>query len=373
MFIRGCLLLPAEAWRQMGREKFSRHVVVLERWRTDTLPTTLIKMQPWLPGEVEEARQYMIRDATFLGGGIPGDNIPSDPIASSTPYHGEFVVNQERLDNFTFWLGTYGQSSLEHDVIVRLSRDGSLVESFTISGRDVTDNGPITMFLTNPIETNRGERLEIEISSTNQGEENRFALWLDRAEAPYIDMRGTPAPFVLAFDPINLENNLIPSELLDSPFPTQAISGLEYKLNPVSDNNPYFAMIRDKFEPVSVASSRLMDGGTASFLNDQLRDVLSAEWLSLYIVGAVSVIFFSNFYISTIVFLSSWSGSMAIDGQLFNIFLLLGCWFYYGGTSLCSTVQEADWLSYTHLCDSDICATGICGYWQLTNKKIACR
>lgn len=289
------LTTAAEAWRQMGREKFSRHVVVLERWRTDTLPTTLIKMQPWLPREVEEARQYMIRDATFLGGGIPGDNIPSDPIASSTPYHGEFVVNQERLDNFTFWLGTYGQSSLEHDVIVRLSRDGSLVESFTISGRDVTDNGPITMFLTNPIETNRGERLEIEISSTNQGEENRFVLWLDRAEAPYIDMRGTPAPFVLAFDPINLENNLIPSELLDSPFPTQAISGLEYKLNPVSDNNPYFAMIRDKFEPVSVASSRLMDGGTASFLNDQLRDVLSAEWLSLYIVGAVSVIFSAIF------------------------------------------------------------------------------
>ncbi|MGY9004043.1 MAG: hypothetical protein ACKVIF_12765, partial [Rhodospirillales bacterium] len=164
-----------------------------------------------------------------------------------------------------------------------------------ISGENITDNGPNTLFLTNPIETERGERLQVEISSTNQGEENRFAMWLDRAEAPYIDVRGMPAPFVLAFDPFNLKNNLIPSELLDSPFPTQAIPGLEYKLEPVTDNNPYFAMIRDKFEPVSVASSRMMDGGTASFLNDQLRDVLSAEWLSLYIVGAVSVIFSAVF------------------------------------------------------------------------------
>ncbi|MDG2088538.1 MAG: hypothetical protein P8J68_07335 [Arenicellaceae bacterium] len=289
------LTTAAEAWRQMGREEFSRHVVVLERWRTDTLPTTLIKMQPWLPGEVEAARQYMIRDTTFVSGGIPGENIPSDPIASRTPYHGEFVVNQDRLDSFTFWLGTYGQVSLQDDVLVKLSRGGNLLESFTLDGKNVTDNGPNTLLLTNQIETTRGERLEIEVSSTNLGEENRFVLWLDRAGAPYIDMRGTPAPFVLAFDPFNAAGNLIPNELLDTPFPSQAIPGLEYKLEPVTDNNPYFAMIRNKFEPVSVANSVMMDGGTAGFLNDQLRNVLSAEWLSLYIVGTVSVIFSAVF------------------------------------------------------------------------------
>ena len=43
------LTSAALAWRRMGRENFSRHVIVLERWRPDTLPITLIKMQPWLP------------------------------------------------------------------------------------------------------------------------------------------------------------------------------------------------------------------------------------------------------------------------------------------------------------------------------------
>ncbi|MBT5031877.1 MAG: hypothetical protein HOM55_06230 [Proteobacteria bacterium] len=289
------LTSAAEAWRRMGKENFSRHVIVLERWQPDTLPTTLIKMQPWTRAEIASARQYLNRDTSSVAGGVPGDNIPSDPISSSTPYQGNFFVNQDRLDSLTFWLGTYAQASLPYDVLVSLRRNGELLESFMLPGSGVLDNGPNTLRLGAPLDGVRGEQLEIEVSSTNTSEENRFIVWLDLAGAPYIDTRGAPAPFVVAFDPIDTAGNLIPGELLDSPFPTEPIAGLEYKLEPTTDNNPYFAMIREKFEPVSVASSVLMDGGTAGFLNMQLLDLLSAEWLSLYIVGAVSVVFSAIF------------------------------------------------------------------------------
>jgi len=45
----------ALAWKELGRTDFQRHVVVLGMNTTgDTLPTLLIKMQPWTPAEVQD-------------------------------------------------------------------------------------------------------------------------------------------------------------------------------------------------------------------------------------------------------------------------------------------------------------------------------
>jgi hypothetical protein len=45
----------ALAWREMGRTEFQRHVVVLGNdTPLDTLPTFLVKMQPWTKNEVDE-------------------------------------------------------------------------------------------------------------------------------------------------------------------------------------------------------------------------------------------------------------------------------------------------------------------------------
>lgn len=45
----------ALAWRQMGRDEFQRHVIVLGmNTPKDTLPTVLIRMRPWTKAEVED-------------------------------------------------------------------------------------------------------------------------------------------------------------------------------------------------------------------------------------------------------------------------------------------------------------------------------
>ena len=58
----------ALAWAQMGRGNFERHVVVYENDQDETLPTLLIKMQPWSPDELERVEQFFASD--FPGEGI---------------------------------------------------------------------------------------------------------------------------------------------------------------------------------------------------------------------------------------------------------------------------------------------------------------
>jgi spermidine synthase len=56
----------ALAWAQMGRTHFQQHVVVFEREGEDTLPTFLIKMQPWTEEEMNQLKELFSAD-------FPGD------------------------------------------------------------------------------------------------------------------------------------------------------------------------------------------------------------------------------------------------------------------------------------------------------------
>jgi spermidine synthase len=57
----------ALAWAQMGYTHFQQHVVVFEREGEDTLPTFLIKMQPWTEEELSQLKEFFFAD------------FPSDP------------------------------------------------------------------------------------------------------------------------------------------------------------------------------------------------------------------------------------------------------------------------------------------------------
>lgn len=48
----------ALAWSQIGRGEFEKHVVVYENSQDATLPTVLIKMQPWTVDELERLEQF---------------------------------------------------------------------------------------------------------------------------------------------------------------------------------------------------------------------------------------------------------------------------------------------------------------------------
>ena len=58
----------ALAWSQMGRSNFEQHVVVYENDQDETLPTLLIKMQPWSSDELERVKQFFMSD-------LPGESI----------------------------------------------------------------------------------------------------------------------------------------------------------------------------------------------------------------------------------------------------------------------------------------------------------
>jgi len=75
----------ALAWSQMGRSNFEKHVVVYENDQDETLPTLLIKMQPWSADEVERVKQFFASD-------FPGEDIrytlvvdPLSPENNSVP------------------------------------------------------------------------------------------------------------------------------------------------------------------------------------------------------------------------------------------------------------------------------------------------
>ena len=54
----------ALAWKQLGRDRFPRHVVVLGMDASrDPLPTLLVKMQPWTKAEVEDLWSFFRRSA----------------------------------------------------------------------------------------------------------------------------------------------------------------------------------------------------------------------------------------------------------------------------------------------------------------------
>ena len=82
----------ALAWAQMGRTNFQQHVVVFEREGEDTLPTFLVKMQPWTVEEVNQLKEFFYAD-------FPSDpniyRLVEDPLRPENSYlSSEFYTGQ---------------------------------------------------------------------------------------------------------------------------------------------------------------------------------------------------------------------------------------------------------------------------------------
>ena len=76
----------AAAWQATGRDRFRSHVMVFETQGPDPdyLPTVLIKMRPWTPEEVEDARQFFAFPAVHEATYRLVEN-PLDPVHSFLP------------------------------------------------------------------------------------------------------------------------------------------------------------------------------------------------------------------------------------------------------------------------------------------------
>jgi len=83
----------ALAWKRRGRTDFARHVVVYSMPSQPTLPTMLIKMQPWTVAEINDLSSFLIQpdaDAKDLMKMVENPLDPAKSFLSSDFYSGEF-------------------------------------------------------------------------------------------------------------------------------------------------------------------------------------------------------------------------------------------------------------------------------------------
>ena len=174
------LTTAAQAWRELGKADFSRHVLVAERWIPDTLPNMLIKMQPWTAEEVASVMGYLNREySPHLHSAPPGLAV-SEPVFAGNPYKIAFNSPRHQFGEMRIWLGTFGQQTLPYDVGVTLSTsDGNLLTERKIPGGEIRDNGPIVLSLAQPLSGQEGLELVLAITAEDATANNAFIVWSD--------------------------------------------------------------------------------------------------------------------------------------------------------------------------------------------------
>ncbi len=282
------LTAAAEAWRRLGRDNFSRHVLVLERWYPDTLPTVLIKMQPWTQAEVEDVYQYMNREP--LGKSPSGPLKPSPRVYAARPFEARLNSSEDALASVAIRFATYRQSSLDYDVELELLHANQSLFKTLIPGRDIRDNQLYSLRINPPLRGMKDKAIHVVLRTQNPTPDKSFSVWLKQNGDPLIGFR-EPVSFVIAFHPLDSNRRLLPAAFLDGPYPKSLAAKADYKLSPATDDNPYFGMIRKSTGYVSAARSLYMDGSTEFFLNTQVLPFLSSDWLNLFIVGVISLAF----------------------------------------------------------------------------------
>lgn len=287
------LITAALGWHRLGRKDFARHGLVLERDIPDNLPTVLIKMNPWTKNEVDEIYNYINRERIRHLKEMPKATRPSERIYAKRNYRARFRPLVNSLQGISLLIGTYLQDGLDYDVRLSLfDTDGKLIGVDTISGDKIKDNSTID-FQFPRINNCKNKLYYIELSSDNQKFNKGFSVWLTRESKPV--MQTIPRPpipaYNIAFNPLDLDNNRIPARFLEQPFPTELATKTDYIMNPVTDDKPHFHMIRKSNRYLRPDESKYLDGGTAYFLNNQFRRFVPYDWITLFVVGAISLTF----------------------------------------------------------------------------------
>ncbi len=286
------LTTAAQAWHLLGKTDFWRHALVIEPLVADTLPTTIIKMQPWTSQEVELVKNYMNRGKRPKLD-RPLSSHPSHKYFAEDVYTTSVVQKENTLEGVEFRIGTYHQQSLPYDILVTIQdNNGKVLRSSVIEGATITDNAFVKASF-EPLADVKGKEFIVEISGDHATRENGFAIWLAHDDTPVLNT--LPAHFLdreqIAFNPLEPDSNLVSPELLSSPFPEDMAKDIPWNISPVYDASPYFSMIRKYNQYVEPGAQNVIDGNTAHLLNVRLRDGLPKDWLHLFVVASVSIFF----------------------------------------------------------------------------------
>jgi len=286
------LTTAAQAWHRLGKKEFWRHALVIEPLVADTLPTMIIKMKPWTQQEMTLVLDYMNRGKKAQID-RPGSHHPSKKVFENNIYSTIIQFTKEQIEGVELKIGTYNQNGLPYDINVTLKGEkGEIVAHAVVKGDSVNDN-EFVLASFDPVVNVKGKKFAIEVAAPEAKQENGFAVWLSNSNRPVLN--AVPRSYLLAemtaFNPLDPKENLVPQELLSSPFPWEKAEKIPWNISPVMDDSPYFSMIRKFNRPVQAGKQNVIDRNTAYLLNVRLRDGLPGDWLHLFVTAVVSVFF----------------------------------------------------------------------------------
>lgn len=99
------IVTAAQAWKEMGRDDFARHVLVYEHMGhgvMDVLPTMLIKMTPWTPAECARIRSFFPASVQVVVNPLD----PAETMLSPEFFSGRLSQATEDLVGYRVWAAT---------------------------------------------------------------------------------------------------------------------------------------------------------------------------------------------------------------------------------------------------------------------------
>jgi spermidine synthase len=140
----------ALAWKRMGRTDFARHVVVYSMPSQPTLPTMLIKMQPWTVAEIDVLNSFLIQpdaDPKDLMKMVENPLDPTKSFLSADFYSGDFpdavadktlVATTPRTDDKPYFAMNRKSFNMLTPDAAHFLDDGS---AYIINSKSIATNG----------------------------------------------------------------------------------------------------------------------------------------------------------------------------------------------------------------------------------------
>jgi len=287
------LTTAAQAWNSQGRGEFWKHALVIRPRIADTLPTLLIKMQPWTAQEVTTILDYTNRRKSFAPRNPGTRSKPGDRIYGDKVFDAELVAYGDFIDGVQFIVGTYFQNGLDYDIQFKLLDDqNKLLYQGRIPGARVSDNQTVGHRFPS-ISGTSGKQFKIALSAPDATEATGFSVWQTKEGNPVINFlpgEEVPSNFIV-FNPLEYADNLVPNTFLESPFPGSQAKSVPWDITPVSDYSPFFSMIRKHLTPLKAGRENMLDSNSAWLLNNQMKNGYPQDWIHLIVVAAVSLLF----------------------------------------------------------------------------------
>jgi len=149
--------------------------------------------------------------------------------------------------------------------------------------------------------------------------------WTREELATLKKFMGKGNPVVI--NPLDPTNNFLPDLFFAGSLPESLPDQMNYRIEPPTDNKPFFNFLRKKMDRVSVDSKNYMNYSTAGLLNSQLTGLFPMDIIHLIITGAASLLFVGVFLFVPLFFSKAGKAKWQHKGKTLVYFACLGAGF----------------------------------------------